>query len=187
MTKKSQARLLRDQQQKNNALMAEDVEKFNGRIKEVAGKDGWEALSNTYRNIVSVCHAHLPFAEVIRDTKLMSYVEDHVGLLKKIKQLMTDLTRITNAATQKYHEHKDFTGNWDDNFVEGLQVMDFYNGLLFEYESLVAPIAAQITEEIVKAEIKMNQAAEEASDKASAADTNVETVSTVEFVETQKG
>lgn len=187
MTKKSYGRQMRDQQKKNETAISADVEKFNGRVKEVAGKDGWEALTKAYCNIVEVCAKHLPFAEVIHNKELMDRVDNRSSLLKKIHQMMTDLTRINNMAMAEYKKHEGRTGDWGDDWIEAVPIMETYNSLLFEYQSLVAPVAASVTEIITRAEIKWQQDIQAAEAAASAQDTSVNVVSEVTFTETAKG
>lgn len=151
MTKKSQARLVRDQE---NARQAK-------KLKE-EGRKGWDEINNLSDQVISLMMFPAALKEPLRNRTLMSYLTKEEGLdcANKVRLLEKDLTSMLEVFKGIRAQHAGRTGA-EANFDEVMKtygIAEQYVEFQSKYDAFIMPTKGDIIQHIANAEERMARA-----------------------------
>lgn len=142
MTKKSQARVKRDQEKK-------DLEK----------NTCWDDLNEINSTIKCMVAQHALISGLASNQALVANLEDPKNVASKIRILSKDLIDLNNRIIVLESEHKDKQGGAKDinDMVKTLEIGQEYAFLIELHDAVIHPTAVEICESFDAAEKKVIQ------------------------------
>lgn len=163
MTKKSAARLMRDEQKKevDNYFKTNSV---------------FDDLHEVHSKITANISQFGLISQLANNQELITQLDNPIDINNKITLLSKDLTLIINDLNKTFESHKEKTGGADnpDDYMWALTTFQNYSQIASVVEGSVLPTVATIYQEFAKAEEKLIKLKE--NEKATDSQPNTEVV-----------
>lgn len=144
MTRKSTARLARDDKERRLAAAQEQ-------LKENAC---WDDLEQIRQQCLGMIQKHTYIAGFLRDRELMAHVEDIPLLTERARLLQRDLVSLGEDLEKLYDLHRGKTGGAEDPDVlmHSIHIHEQYSLFMERHEGVVMPTVGAILDQINMAE-----------------------------------
>lgn len=141
MTKKSPARIARDDLKKNNKCWDE--------LKDIAAKSA-QALITVNRNL----------ADIYKTEHLINFIEKKNEVKVTLRGLAGDLTHFSEDLNRIFNTHKDRSGGFttEEDFAASVTVFEEYMAYQTRYDSVVLPSVQFLMDQAALAEQKIIEA-----------------------------
>lgn len=176
MTKKSAARIARDNEKKSTEEKAKQFKK------SVQGNKSWNELEDIYQGAVQLLQSHTTLASFATRHDLLSQIDDKATFVNNMQQLTGDLNTMSEELKKIHDSHAGKQGgaNTPNDFIQVVEIFEMYNLFMERHQAVVIPTALYITEQLEQAEKKLAALAAQAEQ-------NGATVIEVEAVEVTEG
>lgn len=123
----------------------------------------WDECEEFYQKCASVLRAHLELVRVLNNPELLAYVTDHPGLRANMRIMGTDLPVISRELADLHNLHKDKKGGSSnpDEVMHSIDIFQQYMLWVQKHEAVIMPVAAHLTEQVQRAELRMLQKQQE--------------------------
>ena len=151
MTKKSAARIARDNKKKS---AEEKTKQFS---KSVQGNKSWDELEDIYQGAVQLLQSHTTLASFATRHDLLSQIDDKATFVNNMQQLTGDLNTMSEELKMIHEQHvgKQGGANNPNDFIRVVEIFEMYNLFMERHQAVVIPTALYITEQLDSAEKKL--------------------------------